>query len=86
MSLSGSNESEWLHLVLLAPVALVSGPVLAQAARRIVWIGPVAALAFVALVAALFVPEEWQEISLTTAGATLLLISHAANLRIETKA
>lgn len=77
------NESEWLHLALLVPVALVSGPVLARAARRVRWIGPVVVLAFAALVAALFVPEQWQEISLTTIGAILLLLSHAANLKLR---
>lgn len=77
------QDTEWLHIALLAPVFLVSGPTLARAAKRNAYIGIAAAIALSSVVIALFMPEYWQEVALTVFGASLLFVSHIANLRLR---
>jgi hypothetical protein len=75
---AGWLESEWFHAALIAPVVLVSGPVLWRSggARAGVLVAAVAAL-----VAALFAPSEALETALTVAGAVSLLAAHWLTLR-----
>ncbi len=75
---SGWLESEWLHAALIAPVVLVSGPVLWRSGG--VRAGVLVA-AIAALIAALFVASERLETGLTVAGALSLLAAHWATLR-----
>jgi hypothetical protein len=74
------RDNEWLHAALIAPVLLVSGPVLLRgqpgAAQTLLVIS-----AFMALIGGLFVAREAVEEALTVAGALLLLTAHWRRLR-----
>lgn len=76
----GLRDNEWLHIALLVPVLLVSGPVLMRGASGRWQTGLVLA-AFAALIGGLFVEGEVAEQALTVAGAALLLAAHVARLR-----
>lgn len=80
------HNTEWLHAALLAPVLLVSGPTLARAAKRSVYIGVSAIVALSSMAVALLMPEYWQEVALTVFGASLLFASHIANLKLRKSA
>ena len=74
------RENEWVHAALIAPVLLVSGPVLLRgqpgAAQTLLVIS-----AFMALIGGLFVAREAVEEALTVAGALMLLAAHWRRLR-----
>jgi hypothetical protein len=74
------RENEWVHAALLAPVLLISGPVLLRrqpgATQRLLVI-----IAFAALIGGLFVASETGEVALTVAGTLLLLAAHWRRLR-----
>lgn len=76
----GLRENAWVHAALIAPVLLVSGPVLLRgrpgAAQSLLVIA-----AFAALIAGLFVASEAGEQALTVAGTVLLLSAHWYRLR-----
>lgn len=76
----GLRENAWVHVALIAPVLLVSGPVLLRgrpgAARSLLVIA-----AFAALIGGIFVASEAGEQALTVAGAMLLLAAHWSRLR-----
>lgn len=74
------RHNEWLHAALIAPVLLVSGPVLLRGKPGIWHIGLVLT-AFAALIGGLFVGGETGEQALTVTGAGLLLAAHWARLR-----
>lgn len=74
------RDNEWLHAVLIAPVLLVSGPVLLRGkpgAGRIV----VVFVAFALLIGALFADSEVSEQMMTVLGAATLLGAHWMRLR-----
>lgn len=73
------RDNEWLHAALIAPVLLVSGPVLLHGNQNRWEIGLVLA-AFAALVGGLFMDSEATEQALTVAGAALLMAAHGAKL------
>lgn len=75
---AGWLEAEWLHAALIAPVVLVSGPVLWRSGgvRAGVLVAAVAAL-----IGALFVASDRLETGLTIAGALTLLAAHGFTLR-----
>jgi hypothetical protein len=69
------RDSEWLHAALLAPIMLVSGPILLRRsppASRVALV----LVAFSALFSGLFVGSEIGEQALTVIGAALLLGAH----------
>lgn len=74
------HESEWFHLALIAPVMLVSGPVLLRGqpspGQRLIVLA-----AFAGLIGGLFAPSEATERALTVAGSLLLLAAHWHRLR-----
>jgi hypothetical protein len=74
------RENEWVHAALIAPVLLVSGPVLMRGrpgtGQRLLVIA-----AFAALVGGLFSASEAVEEALTVGGALLLLAAHWRRLR-----
>ena len=74
------RDNDWVHAALIAPVLLVSGPVLLRgrpgAAQSLLVIS-----AFVALIGGLFVASETGEVALTVAGTLLLLAAHWRRLR-----
>ena len=76
----GWRENEWVHAALIAPVLLVSGPVLLRgkpgAAQSLLVIS-----AFVALIGGLLIASETGEVSLTVAGTLMLLAAHWRQLR-----
>lgn len=74
------RDSEWLHAALIAPVVLVSGPVLLRGSPGWGRIALVIA-ALVMLAGALFADTEAGEQALTVAGALLLLGGHWTALR-----
>jgi hypothetical protein len=76
---AGLRENEWLHAALIAPVLLVSGPVLLRGRPRIERTVLVV-VAFAALVGALFVSNAANEQALTVAGGLMLLAAHWDNL------
>jgi len=71
-------ETEWLHAALIAPIVMVSGPVLWRGGGMRLGV-LLAALA--ALVTGLFVVSEALETALTVAGAGTLLIAHWSGMR-----
>jgi hypothetical protein len=73
------RDNEWVHAALIAPVLLVSGPVLLRGQPGAVQTLLVIA-AFTALIGGLFVAREAVEEALTVAG-TLLLTAHWHRLR-----
>ena len=74
------RENAWVHAALIAPVLLVSGPVLLRGrpgtAQRLLVIA-----AFAALIAGLLVASEAGEQALTMTGTLLLLAAHGYRLR-----
>jgi hypothetical protein len=76
---AGLRENEWLHAALIAPVLLVSGPVLLRGRPRIERTVLVV-VAFAALVGALFFSNPANEQALTVAGGLMLLAAHWDNL------
>ena len=74
------RESAWVHAALIAPVLLVSGPVLLRSRQGATQTLMVLA-AFAALIGGLFAPAEAAEQGLTVAGTVLLLAAHWQRLR-----
>jgi hypothetical protein len=76
----GVRENAWVHAALIAPVLMVSGPVLL---RGRVGAGQVALVlaAFAALIGGMFAPSEAAEQGLTVAGTLLLLAAHWYRLK-----
>ena len=74
------RDKEWVHAALIAPVLLVSGPVL-LGGRPGVAQSLLVIAAFVALIGALFVVGEGVEEALTVVGTLLLLAAHWRRLR-----
>lgn len=74
------RENEWLHVALIAPVLLVSGPVLLRGSPGLLRSALVFS-AFAALIGALFLGNEIGEQALTVAGAALLMAAHWERLR-----
>lgn len=76
----GLRENAWVHAALIAPVLLVSGPVLlrgqAGAGQTLLVLA-----AFAALIGGLFAGSEAAEQGLTVAGTLLLLAAHWYRLR-----
>ena len=76
----GLRENAWVHAALIAPVLLVSGPVLLRrrtgAAQKLL-----VTAAFAALIGGLFIASETGEVALTFAGTLLLLAAHWRRLR-----
>lgn len=76
----GLRENDWVHAALIAPVLLVSGPVLLRGrtgtAQNLLVIA-----AFAALIGGLFIASETGEVALTVAGTLLLLAAHWRRLR-----
>lgn len=76
----GLRENAWVHAALIAPVLLVSGPVLLRgrvgAGQTLLVLA-----AFAALIGGLFAPSEAAEQGLTVAGTLLLLAAHWHRLR-----
>jgi len=74
------HDNDWLHAVLIAPVLLVSGPMLLRdhpgRLRTIVVV-----MAFAALIGALFIGSETSEQALSVTGAALLMAAHWGRLR-----
>jgi hypothetical protein len=74
------RENAWVHAALIAPVLLVSGPVLLRgrpgAAQSVLVIA-----AFAALIGGLLVASKAVEQALTVAGSLLLLAAHWHRLR-----
>ena len=75
----GLRENAWVHAALIAPVLLVSGPVLLRG-RPGVMPTTVVLAAFAALVGGLFVMDETAERVLTVTGSVLIMVAHAARL------
>lgn len=76
----GLRENAWVHAALIAPVLLVSGPVLLRRqpdATQILLV----ITAFAALIGGLFIASETGEVALTVAGTLLLLAAHWGRLR-----
>ncbi len=76
----GLRENAWVHAALIAPVLLVSGPVLLQGrpgARQ----GLLVIVAFAALIGGLFAASKTGEQGLTVAGTLLLLAAHWYRLK-----
>jgi hypothetical protein len=78
------RDNEWLHAALIAPVALVSGPVLLRGKPDLIRIALVGA-ALALLSGALFVTAEAGEQAMTIAGAALLLVGHWQAMRSRRK-
>lgn len=76
----GLRDNEWLHVALIAPVMLVSGPVLLRG-RPDLLRSALVLTAFAALTGALFLESEIGEQTLTVAGAALLMAAHWERLR-----
>ena len=76
----GLRENAWVHAALIAPVLLVSGPVLLRGRPGAVRIGLVLS-AFAALIGGLFASGEVAEQGLTVAGTLLLLAAHWYRLK-----
>lgn len=76
----GVRENAWVHAALIAPVLLVSGPVLLRGRPGAAQVMLVLA-AFAALIGGLFAPDEAAEQGLTVAGTVLLLAAHWHRLR-----
>lgn len=79
-SLPNLHDHEWLHIALIVPVLLVSGPVLLRGAPSR-WKTGLVLAAFAALIGGLFWEGEVAERALTITGAALLLAAHAVRLR-----
>jgi MerC mercury resistance protein len=77
----GLRENAWVHAALIAPVLLVSGPVLLRL-RPGTGQTLLVITAFAALVGGLFVASEGVEEVLTVAGTLLLLAAHWRRLRM----
>ena len=77
------HETEWFHAALLVPVFLVSGPTLLRGAHRDRRIGWWAIIAFALLVFALFMPGEAGEQALTVLGASVLVMAHWRNRKLQ---
>ncbi len=79
---AGLRDNEWLHLALIIPVMLVSGPVLLKGKP-----GPLRTVlvlaGFAALIGGLFLPNETGETALTVTGAVLLMAAHWERMRRE---
>lgn len=80
---AGLIDTEWLHAALIAPVVIISGPVLLRGGQMRI---AVVTLGFSALIAALFVTSKRLEITLTVGGALILLIAHWLTLQQQRRA
>ena len=76
----GLRENAWVHAALIAPVLLVSGPVLLRG-RPGKTQTVLVFTALAALTGGLFAPSEAAEQALTVAGTLLLLAAHWYRLR-----
>jgi MerC mercury resistance protein len=76
----GLRDNEWLHVALIGPVLLVSGPVLLRDQSGLLRTALVVS-AFAALIGALFVESKTGEQALTVAGAALLTAAHWERLK-----
>lgn len=76
----GLRENAWVHAALIAPVLLVSGPVLLRG-RPGAGQGLLVFAAFAALIGGLFAGSETGEQGLTVAGTALLLAAHWYRLK-----
>ena len=76
----GLRENAWVHAALIAPVLLVSGPVLLRG-RPGAGQALLVLAAFAALIGGLFAPGEAAEQGLTVTGTALLLAAHWYRLR-----
>lgn len=74
------RDTEWLHVALILPVLLVSGPVLLSGHSGWRQAGIVLA-GFAALIGGLLAGSETVEQTLTISGAGLLMAAHAMRLR-----
>lgn len=74
------RDNEWLHAALIAPVLLVSGPVLLGGQPGLLRSALVLG-ALAAMIGALFLDNEASEQVLTVAGAALLMAAHWQRLR-----
>lgn len=79
--LQSLHDKEWLHLALLLPIFVVSGPVLWRGARDNIYIGYGGAAGITALCLALAAPSEWMEQAVTALGTILLIAAHILNIK-----
>ncbi|MFN3517631.1 MAG: MerC domain-containing protein [Novosphingobium sp.] len=75
----GLRHNEWLHAALIAPVLLVSGPVLLRG-KPGRWQTGLVLAAVAALIGGLFVGKDAGARALTIIGAALLMAAHGARL------
>lgn len=75
------RDNEWLHVALIAPVLLVSGPVLLRGGPSGLLRSALVVSAFAALISALLLGDEIGKQALTVAGAALLMAAHWERLR-----
>ena len=76
----GLRDSEWLHIALILPVLLISGPVLLRGSPSLVRTVLVL-VAFAALIGGLLIPGDTTEQALTVTGAALLMVAHWERMR-----
>jgi len=76
----GLRDSQWLHAALIAPVLMVSGPVLLRDRPGLLRTALVLS-AFAALIGGLLLESAIGEQMLTVAGAALLMAAHWERLR-----
>jgi hypothetical protein len=76
------RDNEWLHVALIIPVLLVSGPILLRGKPGTVRTALVLA-GFAALIGGLFAPYETGETALTVTGAVLVMAAHWDRMRQE---
>jgi hypothetical protein len=77
---AGLRENAWVHAALIAPVLLVSGPVLLRG-RPGAGQSLLVVVAFAALIGGLLVASETGEQALTVGGTLMLLAAHWRRLR-----
>lgn len=73
------RDTEWLHIALILPVLLVSGPALLRG-KPGQWQSGLVLAAFAALIGGLFAEHEAGEQALTVFGAALLMAAHWVKL------
>jgi uncharacterized membrane protein len=84
--LSLLHESEWLHMVLLASIIVVSGPVLMLRQQKSRYVRYLAMTGAILLCTALFVNGAIAEQMITICGSAALITAHIANLRSRRRA
>lgn len=80
-ALQSLHDKEWLHLALLLPILVISGPALWRGTKYNPLIGYTGAAGIAALCLALAAPSEWMEQAVTAAGTMLLIAAHILNIR-----